>query len=858
MVKTYCALGLGNNFFHPLGIDSIPIPSHLLQEKDEDCENTTSNDAIKNNTKGGVLTHNKLKTDLESGDDTTAISTDQAELYNKLDIKDSSEDDDIIIEEEEDNNNNEHHHDENVIGTNVSLLPINPHVSTLSSGDDDIDEHDHHFNSASEWLKLHLPSTENNDDIDKKKMKKKYNKYSTNIQPKVSCGVTHTSFIIAKEGTAAVGNGGEAYLVGTIFGRTYQKLTIQPTRLPLKIIRISSGRRHVLALTEGSATSPSFGSSGGGGGVVLSWGAGHFGQLGHGPDLTSCLEPRIIERLLPHVVGGHIIEIAAGGLHSAAIVASNSSSSKNNVKVFPSPFVSNTTNGDASRESIVIRETKTFAWGSNRKGQCGIEGGKCATVPEPLPVVLVKRGEMSKSGSSNSAASSSSTTTDPVDKNVHFEKLSLGRLHTVALTAYGEVFTWGSTSMGRCGHNSMDSGRGSDRRFVQQPRHVSALRNVAIESIAAGAAHTLALSKGGRVFAWGAGSDGQCGQGHAGNLFSPRAVHGLPGSVGSKAKVTTPPKIEEPEGQNMPHVNSKVAMAVTMEEEALSKALSMSQITNVTPPLSEPKAEKIVSIRASGCYSAAITGEGEIYTWGYGSGAAIGHPIPSEETSSLPLIPIIEGNQYSTTTAAKVYPEGGSDENKIRDCRCFDTDLNIMLPRKVECTKQLGLRVEDVALGPGHMVILCSMGDNSDDDNGPSNNSVPGQLVADDAHTGEERNQSGGSVDGLSSLKDDDTSNQENSAATTTAGDISTVTTFESNDSSKSEKRRRSPGWMTKIKSSRTNKQQCSTNTTQSSSANMPDSAERKRSSITQMSGKVLDAARSAASATIRRGGEKS
>ena len=41
MVKTYCALGLGNNFFHPLGIDSIPIPSHLLQETNEN--NTTTN-----------------------------------------------------------------------------------------------------------------------------------------------------------------------------------------------------------------------------------------------------------------------------------------------------------------------------------------------------------------------------------------------------------------------------------------------------------------------------------------------------------------------------------------------------------------------------------------------------------------------------------------------------------------------------------------------------------------------------------------------------------------------------------------------------------------------------------------------
>ena len=151
----------------------------------------------------------------------------------------------------------------------------------------------------------------------------------------------------------------------------------------------------------------------------MSWGAGHFGQLGHGPELTSCTEPRIVERLLPHNVGGEVIEIAAGGLHSAAIVASSSGGAR--------PLAGR--RGDGSGGEITVRETRTFAWGSNRKGQCGIEGGKCATVPEPTPVIVVKRGEADGRGS---------RTTEPVDRNVHFEKLALGRLHTVGLTAYGE------------------------------------------------------------------------------------------------------------------------------------------------------------------------------------------------------------------------------------------------------------------------------------------------------------------------------------------------------------------------------------------------------------------------------------
>jgi len=780
-MKTYCALGLGNNFFYPLGTDSLPIPLNLLLEEEEEEEEEE-----------------------EVGSD-TGDNVDSGGEANDIENKDADD------KEERPGT-----------GTLVSLLPINPNASGQIST-----KEDHEFASASEWLQSHLPS----------RPADKNTKYSANIQPLVSCGATHTSFILPKQNATSAA--GEAHLVGTIFGHTYHNLTVQPTRLPLRIMRVSSGRRHVLALTEGASP---------GGGVVMSWGAGHFGQLGHGPDLTSCLEPRIVERLLPHVVGGHVIEIAAGGLHSAAIVATSSK----NQKAFPA------TNGD-TKESIIVRETKTFAWGSNRKGQCGIEGGKCATVPEPLPVVMVKRGETTKR--------EEDTKTDLVDKNVHFEKLSLGRLHTVALTAYGEVFTWGSTSMGRCGHSSMDPGRGSDRRFVQQPRHVSALRNVSIEAITAGAAHTLALSKGGRVFAWGSGSDGQCGQGHAGNLFSPRAVQGLPTGSSVLQKIVPKKKAptkEEPnddskgkdanEEEHIPHVNSKVAMAVTMEEEALSKALSMSQISNVSPPSPEPKSDKIVSIHASGCYSAAITAHGEVYTWGYGSGA-IGHPIPPGE-ESLPLIPIIEGNQYSTATAAKVFPKGGSEDNIIRDCRCFDTDLNIMLPRIVECTRTLGLRAEDVSLGPGHMVILCSIQGNSDD-NGISNEHEAGQLLHNNADGGQdsvtedrsnsnntgEAKESGasGSAQGLTSLNDaypGITWNKESEPL----DEFGTIKTVESNDSSsKSEKRRRSPGWMTKIKSSRSTNKNCT-------SQSLPGPESEKKKSFMHM-GKMLD--------VVRRGGEK-
>jgi alpha-tubulin suppressor-like RCC1 family protein len=217
------------------------------------------------------------------------------------------------------------------------------------------------------------------------------------------------------------------------------------------------------------------------------------------------------------------------------------------------------------------------------------------------------------------------------------------------------VFTWGSTSMGRCGQTIVSNPRGGDRRICQEPRYVSALKNVVIESIAAGDAHTLALSKNGRVFAWGAGGDGQCGQGHIGNLFSPKRIREIYFENREKNG-------DQSESEQKLKANVKVESEVAMEEEILSHDLGA--ISNE---------KKIVKIRAAGYYSTALSSQGDVYTWGYGGGPAMGHPIPAKQTD-VPMLPLIEGNQYSYATSTKTYP-----------------------------------------VGPGHMVIICSMVGESND-----------------------------------------------------------------------------------------------------------------------------------------------
>jgi alpha-tubulin suppressor-like RCC1 family protein len=78
--------------------------------------------------------------------------------------------------------------------------------------------------------------------------------------------------------------------------------------------------------------------------------------------------------------------------------------------------------------------------------------------------------------------------------------------HSAALTATGQLFTWGSNSKGQLG-------LGVKYDLVFSPTLVDCLAGVPLAGLACGAFHNLAASVSGAVFAWGANSHGQLGLG---------------------------------------------------------------------------------------------------------------------------------------------------------------------------------------------------------------------------------------------------------------------------------------------------------------------------------------------------------
>jgi len=98
-------------------------------------------------------------------------------------------------------------------------------------------------------------------------------------------------------------------------------------------------------------------------------------------------------------------------------------------------------------------------------------------------------------------------------------QVECGAQFSLALTKYGEVWTWGKGDYFRLGH-------GNDHH-VRKPTLVEGLRGKKIIHVAVGALHCLAVTDTGQVYAWGDNDHGQQGNGTTSVNRKPSLVHEL-------------------------------------------------------------------------------------------------------------------------------------------------------------------------------------------------------------------------------------------------------------------------------------------------------------------------------------------
>ncbi|CAI5493569.1 unnamed protein product [Closterium sp. Naga37s-1] len=271
--------------------------------------------------------------------------------------------------------------------------------------------------------------------------------------------------------TCALTRGGDVYIWGD--GRRCQGLLGSggygdmpqwvPRRLggPLDgvhVVQVACGPWHVAVVA--------------GGGEVFTFGDGTFGALGHG----NC-EVVPVPRQVQALQGYRTLRVACGVWHTAAVV-----------DTCPSGDGSG---GGNSSSSGMGGCGQVFTWGDGD----GYKLGHGDKQQQLLPTLVNALRQESCS------------------------QVACGESVTVAVTAEGQVYTWGSAEYGQLGNPQADG---------KLPARVAGpLLQKQVEQVACGAHHVAALTTTAHLFTWGRGANGRLGHGDVKDRDVPTAVTAL-------------------------------------------------------------------------------------------------------------------------------------------------------------------------------------------------------------------------------------------------------------------------------------------------------------------------------------------
>ena len=327
--------------------------------------------------------------------------------------------------------------------------------------------------------------------------------------------------------------------------------------------KVAAGTSHTLALRRD--------------GTLWVWGSNSNGQLGIGS-----ADAGVHSAPVQVASGTKFSAIAAGATHSLAIVESgawpagallawgNNANGRTGLATTTGNTTSPTRVGSLAAEvyiavaaggshGLAIRATAPatsgtlWAWGDNSQSQLGDNTTTQRTSPVQVPGaggiagytnwIAVTAGATHSIGlrsggtmwgwgdnanrqTGNGNGSNDQTTPVQIGSAQTWATVDAGDTHTLAVTTGGALYAWGNNANGRLGINNTTT--------QNAPALVSALSGVA--TVSAGGSHSMAVTTGGAAYAWGANPNGQFGNGatSAGNQLVPLAT-GLTGLTGTYA-----------------------------------------------------------------------------------------------------------------------------------------------------------------------------------------------------------------------------------------------------------------------------------------------------------------------------------
>ena len=194
--------------------------------------------------------------------------------------------------------------------------------------------------------------------------------------------------------------------------------------------------------------------------------------------------------------------------------------------------------------------------------------------------------------------------------------VAAGNYHTLCVTEGGLLWAWGNNNKGQCG-------LGTDIDHSSEPRLLTSLKNEKIASIAAGAEHSLAITTTGEVYSWGCGDSSRLGHG------TPPAFKfwGKGGRNEMKPRLLRSLETQKVVQVSAGHMHSG---CVTDEGRAYlfgsGRFHQLGRISDVdaAAPIELQGPSYVSEIACGGAHSLAVTMGGVIASWGADQGGCLG------------------------------------------------------------------------------------------------------------------------------------------------------------------------------------------------------------------------------------------
>ncbi|XP_068736455.1 probable E3 ubiquitin-protein ligase HERC4 isoform X1 [Montipora capricornis] len=199
------------------------------------------------------------------------------------------------------------------------------------------------------------------------------------------------------------------------------------------------------------------------------------------------------------------------------------------------------------------------------------------------------------------------------------KQVACGQMHTLAVTDNGLVFAWGDNTKGQLGIGNTDNNVQTHPRVV---KHLQT-NSLMVTQVACGARHSLALTTGGFLFAWGDNKNGQLGIGHS------NSVHYVPEHVSSLVGV---PFSQISAGGYHSFALTLSGALFSWGRNNFGQLGVNDDKDRIMPVLIKSlRSQRVRHVTAGEYHSAVLTEDGGVFTFGWGSYGQLGHNSYNDE-----------------------------------------------------------------------------------------------------------------------------------------------------------------------------------------------------------------------------------